>query len=178
VLARWGHGEIVLAPMGRVLRIIAKVTSISCRAFKEFVNRDFNTTINVRWSVMRKSRFMDSMIGCLWLKSSIQGLLELVSSAPLQSRRGPTAQAPFLAYLPSSSSLSLALLGSIVDEKKIFCFFSGTWRYWDSRIPDFRVLTFPLDFLVLKKLALFERIFYNQRNTISLYSSKGGTQLR
>jgi len=73
--------------------------------------------------------------------------------------------------------LSLALLGSIVDEKKIFCFFSGTWRYWDSRIPDFRVLTFPLDFLVLKKLALFERIFYNQRNTISLYSSKGGTQL-
>ena len=49
----------------------------------------------------------------------MQGLLELVTYMPLQSRHCPVGQTPFLVYLLSSSS-SFAILRKIVGEMRIF----------------------------------------------------------
>jgi len=51
----------------------------------------------------------------------MQGLLELEPSVPLKSRHRPAGQKPFLARIPSAttSSSSLALLRSVVGEKRI-----------------------------------------------------------
>jgi len=52
----------------------------------------------------------------------LQGLLDLVHSAPLQAHHYPAVLAPFLAYL---LSLFLRLLRSIIGEKRIFPFLSN-----------------------------------------------------
>jgi len=90
---------------------------------------------------------------CRLLNASFQGFLALVPSVPLKSRYHVVGQTPFLASCPSSSSLSL--LCSMVSDKRIFQFFPGTLRWRPSRIPDFRIHDFPLDFLCLEMNALF-----------------------
>ena len=59
----------------------------------------------------------------------MQGFLEFAPFVPLQPHQRPAVRTRSLAYPPSSSTSSFAILRSMFDEKRIVSLFSGTLAY-------------------------------------------------